>query len=199
MAGKTPRPAGVGPLVQATPAAAAVPVNRQGASAPGPLVGLALLHPDWALALRFALAAGGAYLLLRALDRWCFRSDLAPAHSSAPGPLLHLRAGLPALLATAAASLASGSTEKTLAYLRSHPAAAADLTLALCTGQGAVRLLLDRAVLGTAIAPATVFKAPVASGPFGIAKWHVRGCAKTCVRQILQTLSATFAFACVFA
>ncbi len=80
----------------------AVPVNRQGAPAPGPLVGLALLHPDWALALRFALAAGGAYLLLRALDRWCFRSDPDPAHSAAPGSLLHLRAGLPALLATAA-------------------------------------------------------------------------------------------------
>ncbi|TAG27427.1 MAG: hypothetical protein EAZ36_06870, partial [Verrucomicrobia bacterium] len=39
-----------------------VPVNRQGAPAPGPLVGLALLHPEWALLLRFALCAAGAYL-----------------------------------------------------------------------------------------------------------------------------------------
>src|SRR5690606_34527302 len=45
------------------------PVTRQLASSPGPLVTLALLHPDWALALRFALCALGAYLLLRAIDR----------------------------------------------------------------------------------------------------------------------------------
>lgn len=80
----------------------AIPVNRQGAPAPGPLVGLALLHPDWALALRFALAASGAWLLLRALDRWWFRASPDPDRSSAPGALFHLRAGLPALLSTAA-------------------------------------------------------------------------------------------------
>lgn len=46
-----------------------VPVNRQPAPAPEPLVELALLHPIWALALRYALCAAGAYLILRAIDR----------------------------------------------------------------------------------------------------------------------------------
>lgn len=72
-----------------------VPVNRQGAPAPGPLVGLALLHPGWALGLRFALCAAGAYAVLRALDR-------AMRGGSRAGGVFHVRAGALALVATGA-------------------------------------------------------------------------------------------------
>ncbi len=71
-----------------------VPVNRQGAPAPGPLVGFALIHPAWALALRFALCAAGAYLVLRALDRGL------PGGGSARDEVFHLRSGVLALVAT---------------------------------------------------------------------------------------------------
>lgn len=70
-----------------------VPVNRQGAPAPGPLVGLALIHPEWALALRFVLCAAGAYLVLRALDRGL-------GGGAAREDVFHLRSGVLALVAT---------------------------------------------------------------------------------------------------
>ena len=73
-----------------------VPVNRQGAPAPGPLVGLALIHPAWALALRFALCAAGAYLVLRVLDRGL------PGGGSARDEVFHLRSGVLAIVATGA-------------------------------------------------------------------------------------------------
>jgi hypothetical protein len=72
-----------------------VPVNRQGGPAPGPLVTLALLHPAWALALRFALCAAGAYLILRAIDH-------ALRGVSSRDTVFHLRSGLLAVVATAA-------------------------------------------------------------------------------------------------
>ncbi len=72
-----------------------VPVNRQGAPAPGPFVGLALLHPGWALALRFALCAAGAYALLNALDR-------AMRGGSRAGGVFHVRSGALALVVTGA-------------------------------------------------------------------------------------------------
>ncbi|MCU0791758.1 MAG: hypothetical protein MUE42_02645 [Opitutaceae bacterium] len=70
-----------------------VPVNRQSAPAPGALVSLALLHPGWALALRFALCAAGAYLGLRALDR-------AMRGGAARDQIFHVRSGALALVAT---------------------------------------------------------------------------------------------------
>lgn len=72
-----------------------VPVNRQGAPAPGPFVGLALLHPGWALALRFALCAAGAYAILCALDR-------AMRGGAREAGVLHVRSGVLALVATGA-------------------------------------------------------------------------------------------------
>jgi hypothetical protein len=77
----------------------AVPVNRQPAPAPGPLVGLALIHPGWALALRFALCAAGAYCVLRALDR-----GLRGGETTHPGAeaVFHARSGVLALVATGA-------------------------------------------------------------------------------------------------
>ena len=71
-----------------------VPVNRQSAPAPGALVSLALLHPGWALALRFALCAAGAYLGLRAIDR-AMRGGAA-----ARDQVFHVRSGALALVAT---------------------------------------------------------------------------------------------------
>ncbi len=69
------------------------PVNRQSAPAPGPLVSLALLHPSWALALRFALCAGGAYVVLRALDR-------SMRGGAKRDQVFHMRSGVLALVAT---------------------------------------------------------------------------------------------------
>lgn len=73
-----------------------VPVNRQGAPAPGPLVTLALIHPTWALALRFALCAAGAYVVLRVIDG-AMRGGGAAARDS----VFHVRSGALALVATA--------------------------------------------------------------------------------------------------
>ena len=70
-----------------------VPVNRQGAPAPGPLVSLALIHPAWALALRFALCAAGAYVVLRAIDG-------AMRGGAARDSVFHVRSGALALVAT---------------------------------------------------------------------------------------------------
>ncbi|MEN9840218.1 MAG: hypothetical protein RL376_18, partial [Verrucomicrobiota bacterium] len=84
-----------------------VPVNRQNAPAPGPLVGLALRHPAWALALRFALCAGGAYLVLRALDRSLRTPAPAPGPASDDPGLFHARSGVLALVATGAFILAT--------------------------------------------------------------------------------------------
>ncbi|MCX6936516.1 MAG: hypothetical protein NTU80_01255 [Verrucomicrobia bacterium] len=105
-----------------------VPVNRQNAPAPGPLVGLALRHPDWALALRFALCVGGAYLVLRALDRSLRTLAPTPAPGSTtddPG-MFHARSGVLALVATGAFILA---TEPYLG--RSAPPRLDGLTLAM--------------------------------------------------------------------
>ncbi len=76
-----------------------VPVNRRAAPAPGPLVGLALLHPGWALALRFALCAGGAYAILRALDRG---GRVGRGADAARDAVFRARAGVLALVATGA-------------------------------------------------------------------------------------------------
>ena len=73
-----------------------VPVHRGAAPAPGPLVSLAVLLPAWALALRFALCAGGAYLVLRALDR---RAANRTGRFSGD-TVFRARAGLLALVAT---------------------------------------------------------------------------------------------------
>lgn len=76
-----------------------VPVNRQPAPAPAPLVELALLHPVGALALRFALCAAGAYLLLRVIDR--AMSGGAISHVGQE-KTFHARSGVLALVATGA-------------------------------------------------------------------------------------------------
>ena len=70
------------------------PLNRQLAYAPGPLVTLALLHPDWALALRFTLCALGAYLLLRSIDR-------GMRGGARREQVFHMRSGLLAVVVTA--------------------------------------------------------------------------------------------------
>lgn len=72
-----------------------VPVNRQAGPAPGALVSFALINPGWALALRFALCATGAYLVLRAIDR-------AMRGGAARDSVFHLRSGALALVATGA-------------------------------------------------------------------------------------------------
>lgn len=72
-----------------------VPVNRQAGPAPGALVSFALINPGWALALRFALCATGAYLILRAIDR-------AMRGGAARDSVFHLRSGALALVATGA-------------------------------------------------------------------------------------------------
>ena len=100
-----------------------VPVNRQPAPAPGPLVGLALLHAGWAMALRFVLCAAGAYLILRAIDRG-MRGALAP-HAADAG-IFHARSGVLALVATAAFVLV---TEPYLG--RAAPPSLDGLTLAM--------------------------------------------------------------------
>ncbi len=76
-----------------------VPVNRQPAPAPEPLVELALLHPGWALALRFALCAAGAYLILRAIDRG-MRGGFVP--HAGQEKTFHAGSGVLALVATGA-------------------------------------------------------------------------------------------------
>lgn len=76
-----------------------VPVNRQPAPAPGPLVELALLHPGWAMALRFALCAAGAYLILRAIDRGMRGGDTPHAGAEST---FHAGSGVLALVATGA-------------------------------------------------------------------------------------------------
>ncbi len=82
-----------------------VPVNRQPVPAPDRLVELALLHRGWALALRYALCAAGAYLILLAIDRGL--RGAAPGSASAvstadAGGALHARCGVLALVATGA-------------------------------------------------------------------------------------------------
>jgi hypothetical protein len=77
----------------------AVPVNRQPAPAPGPLVELAFLHPAWALVLRFLLCAAGAYLLLRAIDRGMRGGELPHAGAEAT---FHAGSGVLALMLTGA-------------------------------------------------------------------------------------------------
>jgi hypothetical protein len=94
-----------------------VPVNRRAAPAPGPLVGLALLHPGWTLFLRFALCTGGAYALLRALDR---------AGAGGRDAVLEARSGVLALVATGAFFVV---TEPYLG--RAAPAAAEKVHLAM--------------------------------------------------------------------
>ena len=94
-----------------------VPVNRRAAPAPGPLVGLALLHPGWTLVLRFALCTGGAYALLRALDR---------AGAGGRDAVLEARSGVLALVATGAFFVV---TEPYLG--RAAPAAAEKVHLAM--------------------------------------------------------------------
>ncbi len=103
-----------------------VPVNRQNAPAPGPLVGLALRHPEWALVLRFALCAAGAYLVLRALDRSLRVAPPAPSPANEDPGLFHARSGVLALVATGAFILA---TEPYLG--RSAPPRIEGLTLAM--------------------------------------------------------------------
>ena len=73
----------------------AVPVSRQAAPTSGPLVRFALLHPSWALALRFVLCAAGAYVVLRALDR-------ALRGGAVREQVFHLPSSALALVATAA-------------------------------------------------------------------------------------------------
>ncbi len=86
-----------------------VPVNRQPAPAPSPLVELALLHGGWAIALRYALCALGAYLILLGIDRslrtplpagLAARVGADPGHGA--GGALHARCGVLALMATGA-------------------------------------------------------------------------------------------------
>ena len=103
-----------------------VPVNRQNAPAPGPLVGLALRHPGWALALRFALCVGGAYLVLRTLDRGLRVAAPAPSPGTIDASMFHIRSGVLALVATGAFILA---TEPYLG--RSAPPRIEGLTLAM--------------------------------------------------------------------
>jgi hypothetical protein len=81
-----------------------VPVNRQPAPAPGALVELALLHGGWALALRYALCAAGAYLILLGIDRGLRAAAPAPAAgaATASGGVFHARCGVLALVATGA-------------------------------------------------------------------------------------------------
>lgn len=81
-----------------------VPVNRQPAPAPGALVELALLHGGWALALRYALCAAGAYLILLGIDRGMRGATPASSARSATGAggVLHARCGVLALVATGA-------------------------------------------------------------------------------------------------
>lgn len=100
-----------------------VPVNRQPAPAPGPLVELALLHSGWALALRFALCTAGAYLVLRAIDRGMRGGDTPHAGAE---KVFHAGAGALALVATGAFLLV---TEPYLG--RSAPARLEGLTLAM--------------------------------------------------------------------
>jgi hypothetical protein len=98
-----------------------VPVNRQPAPAPGVLVELALLHPERALALRFALCVAGAYLVLRALDAGLRRVAAAP-----DAGMFHLRSGALALVLTGVFVLA---TEPYLG--RAVPERGAGLVLAM--------------------------------------------------------------------
>jgi len=76
-----------------------VAVNRQPAPAPAPLVELALLHGGWALALRYALCAAGAYLVLRSIDRGMLGGLASRAGAE---KTFHARSGVLALVATGA-------------------------------------------------------------------------------------------------
>jgi hypothetical protein len=76
-----------------------VPVNHQPAPTPAPLVELAWLHAGWALGLRFALCAAGAYLVLRAIDRGMRGGEVRHAGAEST---FHAGAGVLALVATGA-------------------------------------------------------------------------------------------------
>jgi hypothetical protein len=79
-----------------------VPVNRQPAPTPSALVELAWLHPSGALALRFALCALGAYLVLRALERiWLAMPTSAAGATRVAKSAQRMRGGALAVVATA--------------------------------------------------------------------------------------------------